>query len=212
MAIKMILINTKAYERGVGRSLESLAKICKKFKNVSLAVQPTEIWRVAKYKVRVYAQDVDPVTYGAHTGWILPEAVKSAGAKGTLLNHSERKLKTSVLKKAISRCKSIELETIVCASSVREAKKIDLFHPDYIAIEPPELIGTGRSVSEVEPSIISRTVKSVRAKVLCGAGISTKEDVKKAYELGAVGVLVASAVLKSKNPRVEVRNLSRWRE
>lgn len=212
MVIETILINTKAYEHGVGRSLESLAKICKEFKNVSLAVQPTEIWRVTKHKVPVYAQHVDPVPYGAHTGWILPEAVKKVGARGTLLNHSERKLKMDVLKKTVSRCKSIGLETIVCASSVREAKRIDMLHPDYIAIEPPELIGTGRSVSEVEPSVISRTVESVRAKVLCGAGISTKEDVKKAYELGAVGVLVASAVLKSKNPRAEVRNLSRWRE
>ena len=212
MVIKTILINTKAYEHGVGRAIETLAKACEEFKNVSLAVQPTEIWRVAKHKIPVYAQHVDPVTYGAHTGWILPEAVKKAGARGTLLNHSERKLKMDILKKTIARCKSIGLETIVCASSVREAKRIDALRPDYIAIEPPELIGTGRSVSEVEPSIISRTVKSVRAKVLCGAGISTKEDVKRAHELGAVGVLVASAVLKSKNPKAEVRNLSRWRE
>ena len=35
---------------------------------------------------------------------------------------------------------------------------------------------------------------------LCGAGIVSGEDVKKAIELGTRGVLVASSIVKSKDP------------
>jgi triosephosphate isomerase len=37
-------------------------------------------------------------------------------------------------------------------------------------------------------------------RVLAGAGISTGDCVKKAIELGADGVLLASGVVKAKNP------------
>ena len=48
-----------------------------------------------------------------------------------------------------------------------------------------------RSIEKVNPKV----------KVLCGAGITSGEDVKKALELGTKGILVASGVVKAKNPR-----------
>jgi triosephosphate isomerase len=85
--------------------------------------------------------------------------------------------------------------------------------PDMIAIEPPELIGTGISISKARPELITESVKQIRkvnrsVKVLCGAGVTTAEDVSKALELGSEGVLVASAVAKSKDPRTVVGGMA----
>ena len=60
--------------------------------------------------------------------------------------------------------------------------------------------------------VITNTVELVRrvnpeVKVLTGAGISTGEDVKKALELGTVGVLLASGVTKAKDPEKAIKNL-----
>ena len=78
-------------------------------------------------------------------------------------------------------------------------------HPDIISIEPPELIGTGVAVSKAKPDAVTDTIKMVRkvnteAVILCGAGISHGEDVAVALKLGAQGVLVASGIVKAKNP------------
>jgi len=43
--------------------------------------------------------------------------------------------------------------------------------------------------------------------VLCGAGVKTGKDVKRALELGAVGVLLASGVVKSKDPKKALQDL-----
>jgi triosephosphate isomerase len=71
-----------------------------------------------------------------------------------------------------------------------------------IAIEPPELIGTGKAVSKVNPSIITKSVKeagrhSKNIKVICGAGIVDKTDVQSAINLGSEGILLASGLIKS---------------
>jgi len=43
--------------------------------------------------------------------------------------------------------------------------------------------------------------------VLCGAGISTGEDVKAAIGLGTEGVLLASGVVKSADPKAVLLDL-----
>jgi triosephosphate isomerase len=141
-----------------------------------------------------------------------PEDVKFAGAKGVLINHSEDRMEIPDIEQSIFEARSNRLLSIACAPSISLAKTIAEFKPDYLAIEPPELIGTGVSVSKARPEIISKTVKIVketnpRVKVLCGAGISTREDVSKSIELGAKGVLVASAVVKAKDPKKVMEDL-----
>ena len=86
--------------------------------------------------------------------------------------------------------------------------------PDFIAVEPPELIGTGIPVSKAKPEIVSGSVKAVQevnssVQVLCGAGITTGEDVAKAVELGTVGVLVASGIVRAKDQRAAIEDMVR---
>jgi triosephosphate isomerase len=74
-----------------------------------------------------------------------------------------------------------------------------------LAVEPPELIGTGVPVSKAKPEVVSGTVELVKEinsdmVVLCGAGITRGEDVAAALRLGTEGVLVASGVVKAKDP------------
>ncbi|MEM4152283.1 MAG: triose-phosphate isomerase, partial [Nitrososphaerota archaeon] len=64
---------------------------------------------------------------------------------------------------------------------------------------------TGIPVSKAKPEVVTETVKLVRRInsdliLLCGAGISTADDVARAIELGTEGVLLASAYVKAKDP------------
>jgi len=192
----MIIINFKTYKESTGRNALRLAKLLKN-KNVIIAAQAADLFLVSKY-TRVISQSVDNTTYGKFTGSITPESIKSMGAIGTLLNHSEKKIKLNVLKEIINKCKKLKLLTIVCSKSLDETKKIIKFKPDYIAFEIPELISTGKAISVYKPESVKKFVKLLKntsIKPLCGAGISSCEDIKAAYSLGTKGVLVSSSFI-----------------
>ena len=164
--------------------------------------------------IPIFAQHIDPIDPGAHTGWVLPESVKEAGAVGVILNHSEKQMRIEDIEKAIDIARRLDLLTIVCANDPEVAKAVSILNPDAVAVEPPELIGTGISVSEAKPEIIKNAVDNVkrcnyRVKVYVGAGISKGEDVKKSIELGAYGVLLASAVTKAKDPYNKILDLAK---
>ncbi len=207
------VINFKTYRQATGAGALRLAKICdriagQKKASIMLCVQPADIYLSQKVSVPVFAQHVDPAEQGQTTGFITPESVKAGGAKGTLLNHSEHKLPFEKLKKAVQLCKENNLKIILCANTPAEARKLKVLKPDYIAVEPPALIGGKRSVSEAKPEVITDTTKYVKKiPVLCGAGIHKKEDVEKSLELGAKGILVASAVVKAGNPGKKLKEL-----
>ena len=212
MAMKpMLMINLKTYEQGTGKAALQLAKTADKIarktkENIVLAVQPTDLAGVSSaVSIPVFAQHIDPIEPGSHTGWILPQAVKEAGARGTLINHSEHNIDIKKIAACIGKCKELGMVSVCCAATPAIAKQIAELGPDYIAIEPPELIGGDVSVSKANPQIITDTVDAVGMvnddiKVLCGAGVHCKEDVAKALELGSVGILVASGIVKSKKP------------
>jgi triosephosphate isomerase len=44
------------------------------------------------------------------------------------------------------------MTSIVCAQGPQEVVEISTLEPDFIAIEPPELIGSGRAVSKENPT------------------------------------------------------------
>ncbi len=214
----LIVVNLKTYDTGTGKKALSLAKLAEEISistgsRFIFCVQPADIHMISsQVKMPIYAQHIDPIDYGSNTGYILPESIKSAGAKGTLLNHAERKIDHNVLKTSISMAKDKGLKVIACADSIKEAEKISAFSPDYIAIEPPELIGGDISVSTAKPEIITGTINAVKKidpkiKVLVGAGIKTSLDVKKSADLGAAGVLLASGVTKAKNPKKVLEDL-----
>ncbi|HDD72616.1 MAG TPA: triose-phosphate isomerase [Candidatus Aenigmarchaeota archaeon] len=217
MPKKILIINLKTYEQGTGRGAFKIAKIAREISKktrkvrIMIAAQPMDVPLISDI-IPTICQHMDPIEYGAHTGHILPEDVKYAGAVGVLINHSEDRMEIDKIEQTIFRARQNRLLSIACAPSISLAKTIATFKPDFLAIEPPELIGTKTSVSQAKPEIISKTVEIVRetnprVRVLCGAGINTKEDVSKALELGAEGILVASAVVKSEDPRRAIMEL-----
>jgi len=203
----IIVINFKAYKQGK-QAIELAKQLQKVSKDVIIGVQATDIYEIVKStKLRVYSQHVNYEKKGKATGFILPEAIKKDGAVGSFLNHSEHKLSFNVLKKTMKRCKQIGLKTMVFASSVSEALKIEKLKPDYLIYEPPELVGGEISVSKSKPEIIKKIKNKLKMKFLVGAGVHTKEDVKIAMKLGASGITVSSAVCGARNPEKKLREM-----
>lgn len=179
---------------------------------IAVAPQTAHIERVASTGVETWAQHVDPIEHGSHTGQSLAESVADAGAVGTLLNHSERRLKLADIDGGIHAAERAGLETVVCANNPAQIGAVTALSPEMVAVEPPELIGTGTPVSHADPDIVSEAVRTANGvdesvPVLCGAGISTGDDVDAAVELGSAGVLLASGVAKVDDPRAVLTDL-----
>lgn len=214
----VIVLNEKAYVESVGKKGLELAKICEEVaaeRGVSIAICPQQV-ELAKIAAAVnipcFAQHVDAVEPGSQTGFVTLESVKEAGAVGSLVNHSEHRLKIADIDFIISKAARLNLLTIVCTNNIAVSRSIAELKPYAIAVEPPELIGTGRAVSKIDPAIVENTVKEVKrvdeeCVVLCGAGVTNGEDVRAAVELSADGVLLASGVVKAKDPRAALIDL-----
>lgn len=215
----LILLNFKTYPEAVGKKALLLAKKLEKVKSKKYEIiiapsLPTLEEVAARISLKVYAQHTDLAGLGAFTGKISAQELKKIGVRGTLLNHSERKIPFFLLQKIVADCKKNKLVTIVCASSLSEAKKVAKLKPDYLAYEPPELIGGNVSVTKAKPKIIVKAVELVnkispKTKVLCGAGVHSREDIQKALKLGTKGMLIGHAVPKAKNPEKFLRELLR---
>ena len=215
----LILVNLKTYPQSTGSKAVKLALLAEQVADetdicISLAPQTVDLKSVADtVTLPVFAQHIDPITPGRNTGHILPDALHAAGATGTLISHSERRLELNDIESRIQRAKNVGLTQVVCVDTVGRAGDVSFFHPDVVAIEPPELIGSGIPVSKAKPEIVSNSVDAVasvdsKVKVLCGAGITSGEDVAAAMRLGAQGILVASGVVKSEDPLCVLRELS----
>jgi len=215
----MIIVNFKTYLEATGRKAVDLAKKAEKVSretevSVGVAPQFADIATVAEaVTIPVLAQHVDPIKPGGYTGHVLAESVKEAGAVGTLINHSERQLKLSDIDQIIRITHENGLTSVVCANNPAISAAVATLKPDIIAIEPPELIGTGIPVSKAQPEAITGTIDLVRkvnrnVVVLCGAGISRGEDVAAALKLGTQGVLVASGIVKAKDPYAVLREFA----
>jgi len=207
--LPIIIINFKTYEEATGNRAVKLARICRSVaikygKRIIISPQFTDIYRISRESsayIPVFAQHIDD-GIGKFTGSISPLAVREAGAVGTLLNHSERRLTIDEVGKRVRAAKAHGLMSLCFADSIDESLRIAAFEPEMIAYEPPELVGTGISVSTAKPSQITDFVSKVTPKVrrLVGAGISNAGDVRKALELGADGWGVSSAFTKSNDP------------
>lgn len=212
----MIIVNFKGYSEAMGEKAEELAEKCRKAsentgKEVAVCPQPQDIQRVAETGVETLAQHVSRKDTGSHTGHVMAEGVKRAGATGTMIDHSERRLEPEIIEKTVEKSKGKNLKTILCAKTPEEVERFSKFQPDYISIEPPELIGGNTAVSTAKPEMIEQAVKKTveNVETLAGAGIKTRKDVEKAVELGCSGILVASGVVKSENPQEKLEELCR---
>ncbi len=207
----MIIVNFKTYLESTGKNALSLAKQAEKAAKetgacIVVAPQAADLRLVAEsVEIPVFAQHVDPIKPGSSTGHVLAEAVKEAGAVGTLINHSERQLRLIDIDATVALCREKGLVSCVCANNPSVSAAVAALKPDITSMEPPELIGSGISVSKSKPEVITDTVQLVKRidpkmTILCGAGISTAEDVSIALKLGTQGVLVASGIVKAKDP------------
>nr|WP_303650216.1 triose-phosphate isomerase [Halalkalicoccus sp. NIPERK01] len=179
---------------------------------IAVAPQTARLESVAETGVETWAQHVDGNEPGSHTGSALAGSLAEAGATGTLLNHSEKRLRLADIDAGLDAAERAGLETVVCANNPEQVKAVAALGPDAVAVEPPELIGTGTPVSQADPDVVTDAVAAAEAvdesvEVLCGAGISTGEDLIAAEELGAEGVLLASGVAKADDPRAALEAL-----
>jgi triosephosphate isomerase len=210
----MIVVNFKTYKEATGYKAINLARICKRVQEdtgvrIVAVPQVADLRNCVETGADCWVQHVDPVEQGKNTGWISREDVEEAGAMGTLLNHSEHKLELEVLGKTMAVVGGLAFESCVCAAGVEEAVKVAELIPDYIAYEPPELIGSrDKSVATEKPDIIQQVVSAVTFPILVGAGVHSVEDVKVALKLGAKGVLLATDVVLSEAPEKELRDLA----
>jgi triosephosphate isomerase len=205
----MFVINCKNYEEIAGdkivKFVKTAEKISKKYK-VKIAISPPQhlIGVVSNSSIPILSQHVDDSKVGSTTGFVIPELLKKSKVKGSLINHSEHRISSKEIQKLVLKLKELKMISILCVKDVAEVKKYAKLNPDYIAIEPPELIGSGKAVSTEKPELIAKAADAVKnaknsTNLLCGAGIVSGEDVSKAIELGSKGILVASGIIKAKD-------------
>lgn len=215
----VVIINFKTYPQATGKKAVELAKSCESVSRefdvpIVVAPQIPDLFRVVQaVEIPVFSQHMDPGEPGRFTGHILGEALVEAGCSGTLLNHSENRMQLADLELAVTKARALDLYTVVCTNNPAVSVAAATMKPDSVAVEPPELIGTGISVSQAQPEVISGTVELIRkvnkdVVILCGAGISNGEDVTAAIKLGSQGVLLASAVAKSDKPTDILKSLA----
>jgi len=207
----ILILNFKNYLEVAGRKSIELAKAAqqvsesfsRRIQIVAAPPQPALSLVRDNVNISVFAQHIDDANEGSTTGFFIPEMVQSFGIQGSLINHSEHRIKSSdTIRNLVNRLKKLEMVSVVCARTPTEVSDIAKFEPDYIAIEPPELIGSGKAVSKENPSIVTDSIDSAakisqNVKVICGAGITDAADVSSALKLGAKGILVASGVIKA---------------
>ncbi|MHA2357925.1 MAG: triose-phosphate isomerase [Candidatus Heimdallarchaeaceae archaeon] len=213
-----IILNFKNYALSFGEKGLKLAKIAEKVSNetgaeIIVCPQTTDIHLIStEVDIPIFAQHVDSNIPGSFTGNNLIEAVIDSGGVGSLVNHSEHRLILSDIAKIVERAKKLNFTTCVCSNNLETSKAISALSPSACAMEPPELIGSGVSVT-TRPELVKETINAITStnpKVLplVGAGVSNAEDIAEALRLGAKGVLLASGFIKAKDPKSVLLNMA----
>lgn len=214
----IVILNFKTYLESTGNNALKLAMASEIVAeetgvNIIIAPQSPDIYRLSnEVKIPIFAQHVDAVNPGGHTGSSLIECIKEAGALGCLVNHSEQRMKLADMDVVVKKATEKNMVSVLCTNNIETSAAASTLKPDFVAIEPPELIGSGIPVSKAEPEIVEGTVNIIhdinpKISVLCGAGISTGEDMKAAMDLGAEGVLLASGIIMAEDPKEALLNL-----
>ena len=218
MDTPIVILNYKTYLESSGLNALELAHDLESAASESgitmvASPQAADIYRISdETSLPIFAQHIDPITPGGHTGSNLINTLIDAGISGSLINHSEKRMKLADIDEVIKMCREYEIESCVCTNNIETSKAVAMLNPVAVAVEPPELIGTGIPVSQAQPEVVEDTVNEVKAinkniKVLCGAGITTGDDMKAAMDLGADGVLLASGIIKAESPKEALLDL-----
>jgi len=219
LPVPVIIVNLKTYGKTRGQGAVDIGVALDEVSRetgVAFAVAPNafDVRLLAdSLSIPVLAQSVDAVPEGSHTGHLTPEAARDAGAVGSLVNHSEHRLKLADIEHVVDRLRSCGMDSVVCTNNAAVSRAAAAIHPTFVAVEPPELIGGDVSVTSADPGVVSSSVDLVRSvapdvRVLCGAGVKTGTDVSKAIELGTDGVLLASGVALAVDVRAVARDLA----
>lgn len=208
----IVILNYKTYLESSGLNALKLSQALESAAEESGiemigAPQAADLYRIhQETSIPIFAQNIDSISPGGHTGHDLIDTLIEAGVSGSLINHSEKRMKLADIDEVVKLTKENNILSCVCTNNIETSKAVATLSPDYVAVEPPELIGTGIPVSQAQPEVVEDTVKGVKEidssiKVLCGAGISNGDDMKAAIDLGAEGVLLASGIIKAENPK-----------
>ncbi|MGY8715165.1 MAG: triose-phosphate isomerase [Candidatus Poseidoniales archaeon] len=216
MSGHLVVVNFKTYETAHGVSAEELALIMSNIETEARLIAVVSAFDLSSVvsiapDLEVWTQHLDPIQFGSNTGWLHPETAVERGAKGTLINHAEHKISIEKIAMLLDQVPE-DFIVCACAADIEEARALTAVGPTYVAVEPPELIGGDISVTTADPNIITGTADAVReisdkVGILCGAGIKNGNDVAMAIKLGTSGVLLASGVTKSDNPKLALENL-----
>jgi triosephosphate isomerase (TIM) len=219
------IINSKNYEKASGQFSAKLAEAAASSSansglvHICLAVPAFSVQFLKNRfpQLSILAQHVDNAALGSTTGFLVPEIAKMSGAEGSLINHSEHRIPSKEIQDLVMTFRKLKLVSVVCAQDDAEVEKFASMGPDFVAVEPPDLIGSGNAVSKARPELISNSARALKRGsaglgkkplLLCGAGIVEPEDVRVAVKLGADGILVASGVIKANDWGSKIRDLS----
>ncbi|MEK0323900.1 MAG: triose-phosphate isomerase, partial [Nitrosopumilus sp.] len=157
----MFVINCKNYEEISGDKIIKFVKIAEKISKkykVKIAIAPPQhlIALVTNSSIPILAQHIDDSKVGSTTGFVIPELLKKSKVSGSLINHSEHRISSKEITKLVSKLKKLKMISVLCVKNISEARKYAKLNPNYIAIEPPELIGSGKAVSKEKPGLITK--------------------------------------------------------
>jgi triosephosphate isomerase len=209
MGEQLVVINFKTYETAHGIAAEELARAMASIETDARMIAVVSAFDLsavvdAAPKLEVWTQHLDPIGFGSNTGWLHPETAISRGASGTIINHAEHKVSLEHVAMILDSVPE-DFTVCACAADIEEARALTALQPNYVAVEPPELIGGDISVTTADPEIVVSTAAAIseineNVGILCGAGVKNGEDVAMAIQLGTSGVLLASGVTKVADP------------
>lgn len=160
----------------------------------------------------VLAPYMDAIYPGRGMADVLPESLKAAGAQGVVINHSERPMSLSAIRKTIERADELDLLTFVCADTISEAQALAHFHPDILNPEPTELIGSGQVSDIAYVKEVVRAVKAIDPSIYVeqAAGITTAQQVYDFIMAGSEAAGAASGILRSADPFALLNEMVRY--
>ncbi len=172
---------------------------------VILTCSPCDIYRVqtATEHLFIFGQHIDPIATGPTTGKILPEALRAAGAVGTMINHPENQMIFSDVQKAISRAHECDLDTLVFAQTLEQAVSVVWMGSDMVMVEEPQFIASNTILDSSYIKEVTDAATKVKKDILVlqGAGIKSGMDVQNVISHGILGTGSSSGIFRSEDPQ-----------
>ena len=176
--------------------------------------QLPDLRRIAtETELAVTTPTVDGVEPGRGIGKTLPETIEAAGALGAVINHAEARDTLLAIERKIERCKEVGIDSIVCVDNLEMGRAVAAFDPDSLVFEKSADISTHRAITQTHPDLVRKFVRTIddvnpRTAVLVGGGISTVDDVRRAFEQGVDATGAASAISLADDLEARLRSIA----